>query len=64
MIIQLLFKEDCNSQQQALDADSGEIQQISFTPNLNGAVITTMLFINEEARETVLDFSQGTIRVM
>ena len=52
------------SKQQALDADSRAIQQINFTANLdrNGGV--TMFFIIEEAKETVLDFSQGTIKVL
>ena len=38
------------SKQQALDAD--------------GAGNTTMFFIIEEAKETVLDFSQGTVKVL
>ena len=28
----------------------------------NGAGNTTMFFISEEAKETVLDFSQGTVK--
>ena len=47
------------SKQQALDADPRAIQQINFTANLDRAENTTMLFIIEEAKETVLDFSQG-----
>ena len=50
--------------QQALDADARVIQQINFTANLDRAGNTTMLFIIEEAKETVLDFSQGTVRVL
>ena len=42
---------------QALDADPRAIQQISFTANLDRAGNTTMFFIIEEAKETVLDFS-------
>ena len=52
------------SKQQALDADPKAIQQISFTGNLereNGAI---MFFIAEEAKETGLDFSQGTVKVL
>ena len=41
------------SKQQALDADARAIQQINRARN------TTMLLIIEEAKETVLDFSQG-----
>ena len=49
------------SKQQALDADWKTKQQINFTGNLeNNALI---FFIIEEANETVLDFSQGTIKV-
>ena len=52
------------SKQQALDADPIAIQQIHFTTNLDRYGNTTMLFIIEEARETVLDFSQGTVKVL
>ena len=47
------------SKQQALDADPRAIQQIDFTANLDRAG-NTMFFIIEEAKKTVLDFSQGT----
>ena len=50
--------------QQVFDADPRAIQQINFTTNLNRAGNTTMFFIIEEAKETVLDFSQGTIKVL
>ena len=46
------------SKQQALDADPKEIQQINFIANLDRARYTTNFFIIEEAKETVLDFSQ------
>ena len=52
------------SNQQALDADPRAIQQINFTENLDRAQTTTMFFITEEAKETVLDFSQGSIKVL
>ena len=45
--------------QQALDADPTLIQQINFTANL-----ITMLFIIDEAKETVFDFSQWTVKVL
>ena len=51
------------SKQQALDADPRAIQQINFTANLDRAGITTMHFIIQQAKETVLDFSQGTVKV-
>ena len=52
------------SKQQALDADQTAIQQINFTANLDRAGNTTMLFIIEEAKETVFEFSQGTVKVL
>ena len=52
------------SKQQVIDADPRVIQQINFTANLNRARNTTMFFVMEEAKETVLNFSQGTIKVL
>ena len=52
------------SKQQALDADPKAIQQINFTANLDRAGNTRFYFILEEAKETVLDFSQGTVKVL
>ena len=52
------------SQQQGLDADPKAIQQINFTANLDRDGDTTMFFIIEEAKETILDFSQGTVKVL
>ena len=49
------------SKQQVLDDDPNAIQQISFTGNLE--IQSTTYFINEEAKETVLDFSQKKIKV-
>ena len=49
------------SKQQALDADARAIQQINFTANLDRAGI---YFILEESKETILDFSQGTVKVL
>ena len=51
------------SKQQVFDADPRVIQQINFTANLDRDDNTTMFFIIEEAKETVLDFSQGTVKV-
>ena len=52
------------SKQQALDADPRAIQQINFTANLDRTGNTTMFFIIEEAKETVLEFSQGTVKFL
>ena len=51
------------SKQQALDADPRVIQQINFTANLDRAGNTRLYFILEEAKETILDFSQETVKV-
>ena len=52
------------SKQQSLDADPKAVQQINFTANLDRGGNTRICFILEEAKETVLDFSQGTINVL
>ena len=54
------------SKQQALEADPKSIQQINFTRNLaeQRSLDTTMFFIIEEAKETTLDFSPGTVKVL
>ena len=52
------------SKQQALDIDPKAIQQINFTANLDRAVNTIIFFILEEAKVTVLDFSQGTAKAL
>ena len=48
------------SKQQALDADPKAMQQINFNGNLGEQ--STILFIIEEAKETVLDLSKGTVK--
>ena len=50
------------SKQQALDAAPRASQQI--TANLDRAGNTRVYFILEEAKETIPDFSQGTIKVL
>ena len=52
------------SKQQKLDSDPKVIQQINFTVNLDRAESSTMFFIIEEAKETVLDFSKGAAKVL
>ena len=52
------------SEQQALDADSRTIQQINFTANLDRAGNTRIYFVLEEVKETILDFLQGTVKVL
>ena len=52
------------SKQQALDADPRAIQQINCTANLDRADNTRIYFILEEAKETILGFSEGTVKVL
>ena len=52
------------SKQQGLDADPRAIQQINFTADLDRDGNTRVYFILEEAKETILDFSQGTVKVL
>ena len=51
------------SKQQALDTDRKATQQINFTGNLNRDRDTAMFFNIEEAKETILDSSQGSVKV-
>ena len=44
--------------------DPRVIQQINFTANLDRANNTRIYFILEEAKESILDFSQGTVKVL
>ena len=52
------------SKQQALDADPKAIQQINFTEILDRADNTRFYFILEEAKETVFEFSQVTVKAL
>ena len=52
------------SKQQPLDAYPRAIQQINFTANLDRVGNTRVYFILEEEKETLLDFSQGTVKVL
>ena len=48
--------------QQALDLDPKAIQQTNFTRDLENNF--SIFFIIEEAKESILDFSQGTLKVL
>ena len=52
------------SKQQALDADPRAIQQINFTANLERAEGPVMFSIIEQAKETISEFSQETVKVL
>ena len=50
--------------QQAIDADPRAIQQINFTANFDRGGNTRIYFILEGAKETILNFAQGTVKVL
>ena len=52
------------SKQRALDANPKTIQKINFTANLDRTGNTTMFFIIEEAKESILYFSQRKLEVL
>ena len=52
------------SKQHALDADPRALQQVNFTANLDRARNKTMFFITEKVKETIFEFSQGTVKVL
>ena len=52
------------SKHQALDADPTAIFQINFTANLDREDNTRIYFILEEGKETILNFAQGTVKVL
>ena len=52
------------SKQQALDADPKATQQINFPANVITPGHTRIYFILEQAKETVFEFSQGTVKVL
>ena len=52
------------NKQKTLDADPRAIQQIHITANLDRVGNRTMVFIIEEAKETVFEFSQGAVKII
>ena len=52
------------NKQRAFDADPRAIQQVNFTANLDSAGNTRFYFILEEAKETIFEFLQGTVKVL
>ena len=52
------------SKEQALDADPKLIQQNNFTANLLRVGNTRIFFILKQAKETVLDYSQETVKFL
>ena len=64
------FKENYNmitidlTEQQSLNSDPRAIQQINFTVNVDRVGNTTMFFIIEKAKETVVELLQRTVKVL
>ena len=52
------------SKQQALDTDPKAIQKINFTGNLSANNNRVVVFIIEEAKEAILIFFQGTVKLL
>ena len=55
------------SEQKALDADSRTIQQINFTDKIKATEENTRVmiyYILEKSKETILEFSKGTTKVL
>ena len=52
------------SKQEPLDANPKAIQQISFTGNLDREGNTRFYLVLKEGKETVFEFSQGTVKVL
>ena len=52
------------TKQQVLDSDPGATHQINFTGNLDRIRNTTMFFIIEEVKETIFEFSLGTVKIL
>ena len=55
------------SKQKALDADSRAIQQIIFTGKITSTVANTrvvIFYILEKSKQTILEFSKGTTKVL
>ena len=67
------FEKNCRlivadlNKQKALNADSRAIQQIIFPGKIKSTVANTRVIINfilEQSKETVLQFSKGTAKVL
>ena len=52
------------SKEQAIDFDPRAIEQINFTAKLDRDDGATIFVIIEKTKETVLGFSQGTVKVL
>ena len=59
-LLQKILQINCNRSKQTtkIDADPKSVQQINFTENLDRAEVSTMFFINEEAKESFRFFKR------
>ena len=64
MFIRLSLFQKILQKQQKLAADPKAIQQINFTGNLSKEEDSTMFFVIDEAKETLLDFSKVAVKVL
>ena len=58
------FKEQDDSTRLDPDADPKANQQINFTGNLDTAGNASMFFVIKETKETILNFPEGTVKVL
>ena len=52
------------SKHQVLDADPRKTQQINFTAKLDRAGNTAMFFIIRQEKQTIFEFSRGTVKIL
>ena len=52
------------SKQQVLDANPRKIKQINFTAKLDRDGNTTIFFIIKHEKETIIEVSQGTVKIL
>ena len=67
LVVYQIFTGCFISKQKALDADSRAIQQIIFTGTIKAAVANTRIiifYVLEKSKETLLEFSKGTTKVL
>ena len=64
-LFQIILSINCNRFKETIEVRRWSKSNTTneFTRNLERAGGATMFFITEEAKETVLDFSKGTVKV-
>ena len=64
MFVRLSLFQKLLQKQQKLDVDPKAIQEINFTGNLSKEEGSTMFFVIDEGKETLLDFSKVAVKVL